>query len=244
MSSALSLRSGMGLPDTARLLSWRVNARRVAVLGAYGVMMLVTAVSAILAKEARTAPAPLAGVTYQEQAGLLPVASAAEAPKAEWDATAIDPRYFVPATEPVARLAAERTLKNLPDAKTRWFNGRPVRPARTMSMLVTGYSPDARSCGPFADGMTATLHSVETNAMELVAADPKVLPYGSMVTVSGYADGHIVPVLDCGGKIKGKRLDLLYATHERAREWGVKKIDVVIWEYADGKPAENVRKER
>src|SRR5436190_75213 len=32
-----------------------------------------------------------------------------------------------------------------PDADVRWFNGRPIRPLRTMRMLVTAYSPDAQS---------------------------------------------------------------------------------------------------
>lgn len=130
------------------------------------------------------------------------------------------------------------------DPAVRWFNGRPVRPARTMTMRVTAYSPDARSCGTSADGLTATLHSVDTNNSELVAADPKVLPYGSLLTVPGYAGGRIVPVLDCGGKIKGNKLDLLYTTHDRARKWGAKLLTVVVWEYADGRPAENPRKLR
>lgn len=123
----------------------------------------------------------------------------------------------------------------------RWFNGRPVRPARTVMMTVTGYSPDERSCGAFADGKTATLHSVWTNGMRLVAADTSILPFGSMLTVPGYAEGQVVPVLDRGGAIKGHRLDLLFPTHERARQWGVREIPVVIWEYADGAPAPNPR---
>lgn len=130
------------------------------------------------------------------------------------------------------------------DPEIRWFDGRPVRPARKMWMVVTGYSPDARSCGDSADGLTATLHSVNTNNMKLVAADTRVLPYGSMLTVPGYGDNKIVPVLDCGGAIKGRRLDLLFPTHEQARKWGKKRVLVTVWEYADGKPAVNPRKLR
>ena len=130
------------------------------------------------------------------------------------------------------------------DASHRWFNGRPVRPARTMTMVVTAYSPDTRSCGKFADGKTATLHSVTTNAGKLVAADPRVLPYGSMLSIPGYDDMNIVPVLDCGGAIKGRKLDLLFPTHEQARQWGRKTITVTIWEYADGLPMDNPRKLR
>lgn len=111
-------------------------------------------------------------------------------------------------------------------------------------MVVTAYSPDARSCGASADGKTATLHSVWTNAMQLVAADPRVLPYGSIVSVPGYASGELVPVLDCGQAIKGNRLDVLYPSHSQARKWGRQRLQVTIWEYADGKGLTNPRRVR
>ena len=113
------------------------------------------------------------------------------------------------------------------------FNGRPIRPARTMRMLVTAYSPDERSCGKWADGITASGRSVWTNGMKLVAADTRLLPFGSIVSIPGYNGGKPVPVLDRGGKIKGHRLDVLYPTHEIARRWGVQRLEVIIWEYAD-----------
>ncbi len=123
----------------------------------------------------------------------------------------------------------------------RWFNGRPVRPAKTLRMLVTGYSPDERSCPGTADGLTATLHAVETNGFRLVAADTRLLPFGSMLTIPGYDNDLIVPVLDRGGAIKGHRLDLLFETHEEALQWGRRWIDVTVWEYADGQPIDNPR---
>jgi len=119
------------------------------------------------------------------------------------------------------------------DPSYRWFDGKLVRPARVIYMTVTGYSPDARSCGEFADGKTATMKSVWTNGMKLVAADPRVLPYWSMVSVPGYANTEIVPVLDCGGAIKGNRLDLLYPTHQIALQWGVRQVPVTVWEFVE-----------
>jgi 3D (Asp-Asp-Asp) domain-containing protein len=127
---------------------------------------------------------------------------------------------------------------------TRWFNGRPVRPVKTMSMVVTAYSPDARSCGDSADGITASLHHVETNAGKLVAADPRVLPMGSMISIPGYDSGRIVPVLDIGGAIKGNRLDVLFPTHEQARQFGKRRIQVTVWGYADGQAKTDWRKIR
>jgi len=116
----------------------------------------------------------------------------------------------------------------------RWFNGRPVRPARTITMTVTAYSPDAQSCGEFADGITASGYSVKTNGMKLVAADTTLIPFGTKLSIPDYDDSNIVPVLDRGGAIKGNHLDALFSTHEEALQWGVRELDVTIWEYADG----------
>lgn len=153
-----------------------------------------------------------------------------------------------PFAEPEPNFAVEEVVvEPIParqSSSIRWFDGRPVRPARTVTMVVTAYSPDARSCGDFADGRTATLHSVWTNSMQLVAADPRFLPYGSIVSIPGYASGELVPVLDCGQAIKGNRLDVLYPSHERAKRWGRQRLKVTIWEYADGKPATNPRRVR
>ncbi|MDX1681837.1 MAG: 3D domain-containing protein [Phycisphaeraceae bacterium] len=113
------------------------------------------------------------------------------------------------------------------------FNGRPLRKARTIRMLVTAYSPDERSCGKWADGKTSSGYSVWTNGMKLVAADTRLLPFKSIITVPGYNGGKPVPVLDRGGAIKGRRLDVLYPTHEIARGWGKQWLEVTVWEYAD-----------
>lgn len=113
------------------------------------------------------------------------------------------------------------------------FDGRPLRRVKALRMKTTAYSPDARSCGKWADGITASGYSVWTNGGKLVAADTSVLPFGTIVSIPGYHGGKPVPVLDRGGAIKNRRLDLLYPTHEAALQWGVQDLDVVVWEYAD-----------
>jgi len=134
-----------------------------------------------------------------------------------------------PEPEPTPKSAVE-----IEDEKpTPTFNGRPIKPVRTIRMLVTAYSPDARSCGKFADGITASGYSVWTNGGKLVAADTRILPFGSLIRVPGYDSGDVVPVLDVGGKIKGHRLDVLFPTHEQARRWGKKWLDVTVYDYAD-----------
>lgn len=113
-----------------------------------------------------------------------------------------------------------------------YFDGRPIRPVRTMTMVVTAYSPDARSCAPFDDGITASGYSVWTNGMKLIAAD-KQFKFGDLLSVPGYNGSKPTPVLDRGAAIKGNRLDVLFPTHAIARQWGRQKLTVTIWEYVD-----------
>ena len=114
------------------------------------------------------------------------------------------------------------------------FNGRPIERVRVLRMKVTAYSPDERSCGIFADGVTASGYSVWTNAGRLVAADTDLLPFGTILRVPGYDAGRAVPVLDRGAAIRGHRLDLLFPSHEAALEWGVQELEVEVWDYVEG----------
>lgn len=112
------------------------------------------------------------------------------------------------------------------------FDHRPIQPVKTRTMKTTAYSPDEKSCGKWADGITASGKSVWMNGGRLVAAD-RAVPYGTILTIPGYNDGKPVQVWDRGGKIKGNRLDLLYPTHEIALQWGVQDLRVVFWEFVE-----------
>jgi len=178
--------------------------------------------------------------------GLGPAATAAMAGEAAADEPNASPEGASSADAPAdglggsAESAGGDAASDEPASRSaqRTFNGRPIEPVRTMTMEVTAYSPDARSCGQWADGQTASGYSVLTNGMNLVAADTELLPFGSIVTVPGYDNGEPVPVLDRGGAIKGKRLDVLFATHERALQWGRRTVEVTVWRYADGEGPE------
>ncbi|MEX2672889.1 MAG: 3D domain-containing protein [Phycisphaeraceae bacterium] len=162
------------------------------------------------------------------EAEVEPAPVPALAPAAE-PVPAAAPASSAAAFEPTIPLAgASFDREDLPT-----FDGRPIRPVQTITMLVTAYSPDAASCAPFADGITASGYSVHTNGGQMVAADTTTLPFGTILTIPGYNEGLPVPVLDRGGAIKGNRLDVLYPTHNAALQWGVQTLEVVIWDYAD-----------
>lgn len=86
--------------------------------------------------------------------------------------------------------------------------------------MVTAYCPCVKCCGKWADGKTAT----GANAFSMgVAVDKALIPLGSEVTIPGY--GRVLAD-DVGGGIKKRHIDVRFATHQEALEWGVRTITV------------------
>lgn len=168
-----------------------------------------------------------------ESAPQVVVAKAEPLPKVETPTAPASPPTSTLRRAEMATLLPEDPVIALAPPAGPSFDGRPLRQAGTLEMVVTAYSPDERSCGKSADGITASGYSVWTNGMYMVAADTRILKFGSLVSIPGYHLDKPVPVLDRGGAIKGHRLDLLFPTHEQARAWGKKTLTVTVWEYAD-----------
>lgn len=216
-------------------------------------LLIVVSASAVVIKEAthRSQLQPLAKLdaplVVSQPAAIEPDTAGLPVAKPTSAADVHDPLMMPEMTvEPQAETAVETPARTdlVDDVTIRYFNGRPVRPVRTIRMNVSAYSPDARSCDDSADNITSSNHDVYTNAMKMVAADSRVLPLGSLVSVPGYDSNNVVPVLDRGGAIKGNKLDVLYPTHEVALRWGRRMLEVTVWEYADGLPADDYRKIR
>lgn len=89
---------------------------------------------------------------------------------------------------------------------------------------ITAYCPCSKCCGKFADGITAT--GTAATEGRTIAVDPEVIPYGSKVVI----DGKEYIAEDCGGAIKGKRIDLFFETHQEALEYGVQNKLVKVIE--------------
>ena len=100
--------------------------------------------------------------------------------------------------------------------------------SRQLWMEVTAYCPCTKCCGPDAAGITASGLPVSHNEGKFVAADTKVLPFGSKLNIPGYGDNAAVPVIDRGGAIKGHRLDVFFASHQEALEWGRQWVMVTV----------------
>lgn len=76
---------------------------------------------------------------------------------------------------------------------------------------------------PKAVGITASGTRAQPGT---IAADPRVLPFGTILYVPGYGYGRVE---DTGGDIKGNRIDLFYHRHDDALDWGRKKVRCKVW---------------
>lgn len=88
---------------------------------------------------------------------------------------------------------------------------------------VTAYCPCEICCRRSADGITASGKPAEGF---LVAAPPEI-PFGTLFSIPGYAEGFPVEVKDRGGAIKGKRLDVFFNDHDEALRWGVRDLKAI-----------------
>lgn len=92
---------------------------------------------------------------------------------------------------------------------------------------TTGYCPCEKCCGKWADGYTAT-NTVATEDVTC-AVDPEIIPYGTKLMLL-FDDGRIehYTAEDCGGAIKGNRIDVFYNNHSTALAHGVQNASVYI----------------
>lgn len=98
----------------------------------------------------------------------------------------------------------------LPTGETLTYSG-------TMQVVATAYSHTEAGC----DMYTSTLTRVRVGT---VAVDPRVIPYGTrmfIVTNDGEYIYGVSTAEDCGGWIKGKRVDLYYPTMREVNKFGV-----------------------
>ena len=85
---------------------------------------------------------------------------------------------------------------------------------------LTAYCSCSKCCGK-SDGVTASGHKLSSADHLKVCAAPNTFNFGTMINVSGGWTG-TVKVVDRGGAIKGKRLDIYCKTHNDALNFGKK----------------------
>lgn len=92
---------------------------------------------------------------------------------------------------------------------------------QTEKFVVTAYCP-CQSCSGKWGYQTST--GVRATEGRTIAVDPTVIPYGSKVIVNG----HEYIAEDCGGAIKGNRLDIFFESHSDVLEFGKQSIECLV----------------
>lgn len=110
--------------------------------------------------------------------------------------------------------------------------------SKDLFMKATAYCPCFECCGKNewdeAYGITASGYDIFSEEKNIIAADPKILPLGSIVDLylinqfgtEEYVGQYFVE--DTGGAIKGNRIDILYFTHEEAENFGIANVRLII----------------
>jgi 3D (Asp-Asp-Asp) domain-containing protein len=101
-------------------------------------------------------------------------------------------------------------------------------PMRQLNMTITAYTSNCRGCS----GLTYTEHNVRNTiyyqGYRVVAVDLKVIPLYSIVEIKTQSQTIKGIVIDKGGAIKGKLLDLLVSSYDDAITFGRQEANVTI----------------
>ena len=91
---------------------------------------------------------------------------------------------------------------------------------------ITAYCSCVLCCGKEEGDPAYGITYTGTQVTEgwTVAADPDVIPLGSLVEING----HIYHVEDVGSAVKGNTVDIYMADHETATEFGVQNYEVFL----------------
>jgi len=93
------------------------------------------------------------------------------------------------------------------------------------TFIVTAYCACPVCCGEWADKRTACGYNTSMGG-KFVAA-PVELRFTSVLFIPYYGTA---TVLDRGGSIRHKRIDVYFPTHQEALEWGRKELEIFIYE--------------
>ena len=103
-----------------------------------------------------------------------------------------------------------------------------VKPVSLGEFKLTAYCSCEICCGEWAynrpNGIVYGAIGEELKENYSIAVDPDVIPYRSEVIINGKT----YKAQDCGGAIKGNRIDVYFEDHDDALEFGVQYKEVFV----------------
>lgn len=102
-------------------------------------------------------------------------------------------------------------------------SGQELTYTQVLNCKATAYTTQRQSWKKTATGTTARVGAI--------AVDPRVIPYGTrmfIVSADGSITYGVATAEDCGGNIKGNRIDLFFDTYDECVSFGVRACDVYL----------------
>lgn len=162
-----------------------------------------------------------------EQHAESPTEQKAAIPKEQAvETTFVDDKLPAPKPEPKPKAEPKvQLVKTVSTVQTSQPAKQAVKP-KVYTYEATFYTASCKGC----TGITATgvdvRHTTQYKGYRVIAAD-KSIPFGTIMRIT-LADGTVINaiVADRGGGIKGKRLDVLVASHDEAVRLGRQQVTV------------------
>ena len=119
-------------------------------------------------------------------------------------------------------------IKKIETETDKEVDAQAIEPVSLGVFKLTAYCPCEACCGIWANnrpnGVVYGAIGEELKEGYSIAVDPNVIPYRTEVIING----HIYRAQDCGGAIKGNRIDVYFEDHDDALEFGVQHAEVFV----------------
>lgn len=131
--------------------------------------------------------------------------------------------------KPSTTKATKKALTTIPQTKER-----PLSETKSLGQFkLTAYCSCRKCCGKYAENRPidsrgeTIVYGASGNKLSAdrsIAVDTSIIPYGSKVIING----RTYVAEDCGGKVKGKHIDVYFSNHSKALEFGKKYAEVYL----------------
>ena len=130
--------------------------------------------------------------------------------------------------QPIEKTIEENNITTETETDKESDTNQANEPVSLGNFKLTGYCKCSLCCGKWANnrpnGVVYGAIGEELKEGHSIAVDPTVIAYRTEVIING----HTYKAQDCGGAIKGNRIDVYFETHNDALEFGVQYAEVYI----------------
>ena len=190
-------------------------------------MIAGTHLSADAEMKSKDATEPTLGIVEESTVQREEVVLSTEPPTEPPTEAPTEPEPTVPATEaPTEPPATEPPATEPPEEEDNGWTS-------LGTFKLTAYCSCSKCCGQYAynrpkdengNPIVYTASGARAEAGVTIAVDPRVIPYGTKVQITG----HTYIAQDTGGAIKGNRIDVYFDDHQEAWNFGTQNAEVFV----------------